>query len=151
MRCLACTIFLASTVRGPSASGESNVRHYGTRETLSSWKTCRLAFATSVARVISTPQYSAALPRSDVAQFQRNEPSKSLLIIMRQPESLCASLTSHSWTPELRAEREALSLLHFLRDQVQPQSEWLAALSADQTLSDPVRQRALQFAREWKP
>ena len=69
---------------------------------------------------------------------------------MRQPESLCASLTSHSWTPELRAEREALSLLHFLRDQVQPQSEWLAALSADQTLSDPVRQRALQFAREWK-
>ena len=55
------------------------------------------------------------------------------------------------WTPELRAEREALSLIHFLRDQGQPQSEWLAALSADQTLSEPVRQRALQFAREWKP
>ena len=54
------------------------------------------------------------------------------------------------WTPELRAEREALSLIHFLRDQGQPQSEWLAALSADQTLSEPVRQRALQFAREWK-
>ena len=48
-------------------------------------------------------------------------------------------------------EREALSLIHFLRDQGQPQSEWLAALSADQTLSAPVRQRALQFAREWKP
>ena len=31
-----------------------------------------------------------------------------------------------------------------------PQSEWLNALSTDQTLSDPVRQRALQFAREWK-
>ena len=28
--------------------------------------------------------------------------------------------------------------------------EWLAALSADQTLSEPVRQRVLQFAREWK-
>ena len=42
------------------------------------------------------------------------------------------------------------SLLHFLRDQGQPQSEWLNALSADQTLSEPVRQRALQFAREWK-
>ena len=57
----------------------------------------------------------------------------------------------HSQRPELRAEREALSLIHFLRDQGQPQSEWLAALSADQTLSEPVRQRALQFAREWKP
>jgi WD40 repeat protein len=55
------------------------------------------------------------------------------------------------WTPELQAEREALSLIHFLRDQGQAQSEWLAALSADQTLSEPIRQRALQFAREWKP
>ena len=54
------------------------------------------------------------------------------------------------WRPELRAEREALSLIHFLRDQGQPQSEWLNALSTDPTLSDPVRQRALQFAREWK-
>ncbi len=27
-----------------------------------------------------------------------------------------------------------MSLIHFLRDQGQPQSEWLAALSADQTL-----------------
>ena len=40
--------------------------------------------------------------------------------------------------------------IHFLRDQGQPQSAWLAARSADQTLSEPVRQRALQFAREWK-
>ena len=54
------------------------------------------------------------------------------------------------WTPELRAEGEALSLIHFLRDQGQPQSAWLAAIAADQTTSDPVRQRALQFAREWK-
>ena len=53
--------------------------------------------------------------------------------------------------PELRAEREALSLIHYLRDQGQPQSEWLNAISSDQTLSEPVRQRALQFAREWKP
>ena len=43
-----------------------------------------------------------------------------------------------------------MSLLHFLRGQVHMQSEWLAALSADQTLSEPVRQRTLQFAREWK-
>ena len=32
---------------------------------------------------------------------------------------------------ELRAEREARSLLHFLRDQGHSQSEWLAALSAE--------------------
>ena len=51
---------------------------------------------------------------------------------------------------ELRAEREALSLIHSLRDQDKPQSEWLAAIAADQTLTKPVRQRALQFAREWK-
>jgi WD40 repeat protein len=54
------------------------------------------------------------------------------------------------WTPELRAEREALSLIHFLRDQDKPQSEWLAAIESDHTISEPVRQRALQFAREWK-
>ena len=51
---------------------------------------------------------------------------------------------------ELRAERETLSLIHFLRDHDKPQAEWLDAISADQTLSEPVRQRALQFAREWK-
>ena len=57
------------------------------------------------------------------------------------------------WTPELREEREALSLIHFLRDQGQLQAEWLDAIdasAADQTISEPVRQRARQFAREWK-
>ena len=54
------------------------------------------------------------------------------------------------WTPELRAEHEALSLIHWLRDQDQSPSEWLDAIVADQTLTEPVRQRALQFAREWK-
>ncbi len=54
------------------------------------------------------------------------------------------------WTPELRAEREALSLIHFLRDQGQPQSAWLAAITANQSISEPVRQRALQFARDWE-
>ena len=52
------------------------------------------------------------------------------------------------WTPELRAEREALSLIHFLREQGKPQTEWLDAIAADQTISEPIRQRALQFARE---
>ena len=37
---------------------------------------------------------------------------------------------------ELRAEREALSLIHSLRDQDKPQSEWLAAIAADQTLTE---------------
>ena len=49
-----------------------------------------------------------------------------------------------------RLDREALSLIHFLRDQDKPQSAWLAAIAADQTISEPVRQRALEFAREWK-
>ena len=57
----------------------------------------------------------------------------------------------HPWAiDELRAEREALSLIHFLRDQSQPQSAWLADIAADHTISEPVRQRALQFARDWK-
>ena len=54
------------------------------------------------------------------------------------------------WTPELRAERAALSLIHSLRSQGQSPIECLAAIAADQTLTEPVRQRALQFAREWK-
>lgn len=53
-------------------------------------------------------------------------------------------------TPELRAECEALSLIHILSDQGKAQAEWLDAIEADQTISEPVRQRALQFAREWK-
>ncbi len=60
------------------------------------------------------------------------------------------SWDARSRTAELRAERAALSPTHFLRDQSQPQSEWLDAIAADQTISDPVCQRALQFAREWK-
>ena len=35
------------------------------------------------------------------------------------------------WTPELRAEREALSLIHWLRDQDKPQSEWFDAIAAN--------------------
>ena len=52
--------------------------------------------------------------------------------------------------PTLRADREALSLIHILRAHDKPQSEWLNAITSDQTLSEPVRQRALQFARDWK-
>ena len=41
----------------------------------------------------------------------------------------------------------ALSLIHWLRDQRTAPNEWLAAIVADQTLTEPVRRRALQFAR----
>ena len=54
------------------------------------------------------------------------------------------------WTPELRVEREALSMIHWLRGQGKAQTEWRNAIAADQTISEPVRERALQFAREWK-
>lgn len=52
---------------------------------------------------------------------------------------------------ELRAEREALSLIRFLSAQRQFQSEWLAAIAVDLTITPPrrIRQRALQFARDW--
>ena len=54
------------------------------------------------------------------------------------------------WTPELRAEREALSLIHLLQEQGKGKyrSNLIRAISADQTISEIVRQRALQFARE---
>ena len=54
------------------------------------------------------------------------------------------------WTPSLRVECAALSLIHFLQGQSQSKDEWLDAISADQTISAPVRQRTMQFARVWK-
>lgn len=54
------------------------------------------------------------------------------------------------WMPELRIELVSLSLIHFHLDQGKPKTDWLASITADQTISEPVRQRALQFAREWK-
>ncbi len=54
------------------------------------------------------------------------------------------------WTPVLRAEQEARSLIHFLRDQGQDQEKWPNAIISDQTISETVRLRALQFASEWK-
>ena len=65
---------------------------------------------------------------------------KTLRIRLRSPQS---------------GEFRELSLIHFLRDQGQPQFRrgGLNAISSDQTLSPPrrIRQRALQFARDWKP
>jgi len=54
------------------------------------------------------------------------------------------------WTQELRDEREAVSLIQFLRNQGKAMGEWPEAITTNQTISESVRERALQFAREWK-
>lgn len=54
------------------------------------------------------------------------------------------------WTPESRVEREALCLMRFLRHQGKPQSEWLDAISSDQTISEAVRERARKLVGEQK-
>lgn len=53
------------------------------------------------------------------------------------------------WTPDLRIDTEARGLIHFLRSQDKTHQEWLDAITADQTISDVVRGRALRFARDW--
>ena len=54
------------------------------------------------------------------------------------------------WTPELRAEQEALSLVRFYSTPPISKDELLARIRADATVSEPVRERALEFARQWK-
>ena len=53
------------------------------------------------------------------------------------------------WTPELRVEQEALSLVRFYSTPPISQDELLARMRADATISEPVRERALEFARQW--
>ena len=50
--------------------------------------------------------------------------------------------------------RPRKSLREKIQSSVKPEHskvERLDVISPDQTISEPVRQRALQFAREWKP
>lgn len=54
------------------------------------------------------------------------------------------------WTPELRVEQEARNVVQFLSDKKKPQVEWKDAIMTDQTISEPVRDRALEFAADWK-
>ena len=54
------------------------------------------------------------------------------------------------WTPKLREEREALSVIRWLQFHGNPKAEWLDVIKSDQTISESVRERALGFAREWK-
>jgi hypothetical protein len=50
---------------------------------------------------------------------------------------------------QLRAEQEALSLVRFYSTTPISKDELLLHIRADATVSEPVRERALQFAREW--
>ena len=52
------------------------------------------------------------------------------------------------WTPELRAEQEALSLVRFYSMPPISKDELLARIRADATVSELVRERALEFARQ---
>ena len=51
---------------------------------------------------------------------------------------------------ELRAEQEALSLVRFYSTPPISKDELMARIRADATVSEPVRERALEFAREWR-
>ncbi len=53
------------------------------------------------------------------------------------------------WTPELRVEQGALSLVRFYATPTIAKDELLARIRADATVSEPVRERALEFARQW--
>ena len=46
-------------------------------------------------------------------------------------------------------EQEALSLVRFYSTPPISQDELLARIRADATISEPVRERALEFARDW--
>lgn len=54
------------------------------------------------------------------------------------------------WTPKLRTEQEAASLVWFLFGQGQSQSGVFRSISDHQTITDLVRRRALEFAKSWR-
>ena len=55
-----------------------------------------------------------------------------------------------TWTPELKAEQQAVSLIRFLFGQGLSQADVLQSLAADATINDLVRHRATELARDWK-
>ena len=57
--------------------------------------------------------------------------------------------SARPWTPELRAEQEALSLVRFYSTPPISKDELLTRIRADATVSEPMRERALEFARQW--
>ena len=55
---------------------------------------------------------------------------------------------TRQWTPELRAEYEALSFIKFLKDQGHVPNEWEHIILSDEAISPHARQRALEFAEQ---
>ena len=53
-------------------------------------------------------------------------------------------------TPELRVEREAVSLLRFLFNKRLPKREVMERVKADQTISEEVRRKALEMAEHYR-
>jgi hypothetical protein len=53
------------------------------------------------------------------------------------------------WTPELRAEQEALSLVRFCSNPPISKDELIARISRDETIAEPIRARALVLASEY--
>ena len=55
------------------------------------------------------------------------------------------------WTPELRADHQALCVVRFLFEYKElPKDEAIKRIKADQTITDAVRQKALEFAEQWR-
>ncbi len=50
------------------------------------------------------------------------------------------------WTPELRVEQQALVVVRFLWAKCKLKEEFIQKITADRTISDPVRRRALELA-----
>ena len=53
------------------------------------------------------------------------------------------------WTPELKAEQEALGLLRFLCAKRPAKEQLIESIRGDATISEPVRRRALELAETY--
>jgi WD40 repeat protein len=54
------------------------------------------------------------------------------------------------WTPELKAEQQAVSLIRFLFGKGLSKADVLQSIATDETINDLVRHRATELARDWK-
>jgi WD40 repeat protein len=53
------------------------------------------------------------------------------------------------WTPELKSEQQAISLLRFLCAKQPPKDQFLQSIQTDATISEPARRRALELAETY--
>ena len=56
---------------------------------------------------------------------------------------------ANPWTPELKAEQEALGLLLFRCAKRPAKEQLIASIRDDATISEPIRRRALQLAETY--